>query len=63
MKLGVWNIARFAAGLAPRCEQPAPRKRGGEPSCCERRGYLCDLCDLPGRGTAPAVARCVEIAL
>jgi len=25
MKLGVWNIARFAAGLAPRCEQPAPR--------------------------------------
>ena len=34
MKLGVWNIARFAAGLAPRCKpvyaeatagkQPAP---------------------------------------
>ena len=30
----------FAAGLAPRCERPAPRKRGGEPipACCTAPG-------------------------
>ena len=31
-KRGYISFARwFAAGLAPRCEKPAPRKRGGEP--------------------------------
>jgi len=30
----------FAAGLAPRSEQPAPRKRGGEPTAQKGQGAL-----------------------